>query len=154
MEENVLRAVLELAVEIANTSELFNLNAESVCALLEMAKESQQEPSFIEATAAITVESQFGVIVKPGSYGVDIKKDNEEFLVEGVFFSPLHGELAYRGKHTTEKKKAEQENRLHGQATVIVPVKSIQPLTGVSEIVYYNYETGEIVESVPETNEF
>lgn len=150
MEESILRAVLGLAVEIAETSDLFDLNAESVYALREMADDSQLEPKRMEATAAITVDSQYVIIIKPGSYGVNIKKDNEEFLVEGVFFSPQHGELAYRGKHATEKKKAEQENRFHGQATVIVSVKSVLPLDGVSEIAYYNYETGEVLDQISE----
>lgn len=154
MEENILRAVLGLAVEIAETSDLFDLNAESVRTLREMAEDSQVEPKRMEATAAITVDSQYRVIIKPGSYGVDINKDNEEFLVEGVFFSPQHGELAYRGKHTTEKKKAEEENKFHGQAIVIVSVASVQPLDGVSEIAYYNYATGEMLEHVPEPGEF
>lgn len=153
MEESILRAVLKLAVEIGENSDLFDLNAEAVRALRDMAEDSQQEPKCLEATATITVDSQFGVIIKPGSYGVDIKKDNEEFLIEGVFFSPQHGELAYRGKHTSEKKKAEQENKFHGQATVIVPVKSIQPLDGVSEIACYNYETGEILDRVHDSSQ-
>lgn len=150
MEENVLRAVLGLAVEIAETSDMFGLNAESIQVLREIIEDSQQEPKRLAANAAITVDSQFGVIIKPGSYGIDVKKDNEEFLVEGVFFSPQHGELAYRGKHSSEKNRAEQENKWHGQATVIVPVKVIQPLDGITEVAYYNYETGEILARISE----
>jgi DEAD/DEAH box helicase domain-containing protein len=154
MEEDVLRKVLRMAVEIAQNSDFYDLNSESIQALQELADDSHQAPIRTEAAAAIKVGSQYGIIIKPGSYGVDIKKDNEDFLVEGVFFSPQHGELTYRGKHTGEKKRAEQETLRHGQTTVIVPVKAVLPLDGVSEIAYYNYETGEVHDHAPEIGEF
>jgi DEAD/DEAH box helicase domain-containing protein len=154
VEESILRGVLELAVEIAETAEMFDLNLESIKALQEIAADSQNEPKCMETTAAITVDRQYMPIIKPGSYGVNIKKDNEEFMVEGIFFSPQIGELAYRGKHMTEKRKAEQENKFYGQSTAIVPVNSVQPLVGESEIAYYNYETGEIFEYATEPGEF
>lgn len=154
MEESILRGVLELAVEIGGTSDMFALNAESIGALQEMAVDSQIEPKRMETSAVIAVDDQYVKIIKPGSYGVDVKKDNEEFMVDAVFFSPQFGELAYRGKHITEKNKAEQENKFHGQAAVIVPISAVQPLEGESEIAYYNYETGEIIDSILEPGEF
>lgn len=154
VESEVLREVLRMAVEIAQTSDMFELNSESISALNELAEDSLQEPKRMESSVAITVDSQYGVIIKPGSYGVDLNKDNEEFWVDGVFFSPQFGELAYRGKHITEKKKAEQENWRHGATSITVPVKSIQVLDGVSLVAYYNYETGEILDSIPQEGEF
>lgn len=154
MEEGTLRIVLALAVEIAETSDLFDPNSESVRAIREMAADSKQEPKRVEVSPAIPVDSLYKVIIKPGSHGVDITKDNEEFQVEAVFFSPQLGELAYRGKHMTLKMKAEQENRFHSQATEIVRVISIQPLHGVSELAYYNYETGEVLDQVSAAGEF
>jgi DEAD/DEAH box helicase domain-containing protein len=154
MEENILRSVLELAVDIAETAEISDLNVESIRALQEMAEDSQREPKRIEATAAITGDSQYVPIIKPGSYGVDIKKDNEEFVVEGVFFNPQIGGLAYRGKYMTDKRKAEQENKFYGQTTNVVSINSVQPLVGESEIAYYNYETGEVFDYATEPGEF
>ncbi len=150
VEHDILRSVLKLAVTISKNTNLFDLNAESAQALIEIAEASTLEPRYKETVTTVTTESSYGIVIKPGSYGIDIKKDNDEFLVEGVFFSPQFGELVYRGKHSIEKKRAEQENKFHGQASVIIPIKSVEFLDGVSEIAYYNYETGEILMEVPQ----
>jgi DEAD/DEAH box helicase domain-containing protein len=150
----ILRTVFRMAVDISETSELFELNAESVNALRHLASDTAKESKRLETSAAITVDSKYGVVIKNGSYGLDTNKDNEEFLVQGVFFSPQFGELAYRGKHISEKKKADQENWRHSKTSVIVPVKAIQPLKGVSEMEYYNFETGEVLDVLPEHGEF
>ena len=154
VDAETLRKVFRMAVDISETSEQFALNSESVSALRDLAKDAENEPKRMEASAAITVDSKYGVVIKVGSYGVDTKKDNEEFWVDGVFFSPQFGELAYRGKHISQKRKAEQENWRHGATSVIVAVKAIEPLGGVSEIVYYDYETGEVLDAIPQEGEF
>ncbi|NOU10649.1 MAG: DEAD/DEAH box helicase [Nitrospira sp.] len=154
MDESILRGVLKLAVEIGEASDMFALNAESIGTLQEMASDSQIEPKRMETSAVITIDSQYVKIIKPGSYGVDVKKDNEEFIVDAVFFNPQLGELAYRGKHITEQKKADHENKFHGKTSIIVSVSSVQPLEGESTIGYYNYETGEIVDTILEPGEF
>ena len=143
-----------MAVDISETSEQFALNDESLSALRDLASDAENEPKRMEAIAAITVDSKYAVVIKVGSYGVDTKKDNEEFWVDGVFFSPQFGELAYRGKHISQKKKAEQENWRHGATSVIVSVKAVEPLDGVSEIAYYDYETGEVLAAIPQEGEF
>lgn len=145
MEKYILRRVLNLAVEIAEISGSSDLNVELVDALRRMADDSHQEPSCLEVPPY--VDRQYNLIspiIKLGSYGINLKKDNEEFFVDRVFFSPICHELCYYGKHLTEKKKAEFENKFHGSTTITVPARSIQPLEGVSEIAYYNLETGEI----------
>jgi len=154
VDTDTLLKVFRMAVDISETSELFELNAESVCALRELANDAAEEPRRMDVGAAIAVDSKYGTIIKIGSYGLDSKKDNEEFWVDGVFFSPQFGELAYRGKHIGEKNRAEQENWRHSTTSVIVPVKFIQPLGGVSEIAYYDYETGEVIDAMPEDGEF
>lgn len=77
-----------MAVDISETSEQFALNDESLSALRDLASDAENEPKRMEAIAAITVDSKYAVVIKVGSYGVDTKKDNEEFWVDGVFFSP------------------------------------------------------------------
>lgn len=150
VDAETLRTVFRMAVDISETSEQFALNAESVSALRDLASDAENEPKRMEADAAITVDRKYAVIIKSGSYGVDTKKDNEEFWVEGVFFSPQFGELAYRGKHISQKLKAEQVNWQHSAVSVIVAVKVIEPLGGVSEMAYYDYETGEVLDSIPQ----
>jgi hypothetical protein len=40
-------------------------------------------------------------IILPGSKGLNIKRNNEEFEVDAVFFNPSFGSLCYRGTHTS-----------------------------------------------------
>lgn len=154
IEAEILRNVLNTAVEIAQTSDMFTLNAESIDALQQLAADSLQEPLCMDVGGTCAFDHNISAIIKPGSYGVDIYKDNEEFWIDNVFYSPQLGELAYRGKHISEKKKAEESNFYHGPMVVTVPVKNIQPLDGISIIAYYNYDTGEILDSLPQKGEF
>jgi len=154
VDAETLRKVFQLAVDISETSEQFALNAESLSALRDLASDAVSEPRRMEGNATIAIDSKYGLIIRADSYGLDTKKDNEEFWIDGVFFSPQFGGLAYRGKHISEKRKAEQENWRHGATSVIVSVKTVEPLKGVSEMAYYDYETGEILSSIPEDGEF
>ena len=149
VDAEVLRKVFRMAVDISEASETFELNADSLAALKDVARDAESEPKKVEITNSIMTNSKYVEIIKEGSYGLNTTKDNEEFLVEAIFFSPLFGELAYRGKHVIQKKKAESENRYHSATSVIVPAKSIQQLVGLSQLAYYDYETGEVLETIP-----
>lgn len=37
---------------------------------------------------------------------------------------------------------------------MIVSVKAVEPLDGVSEIAYYDYETGEVLAAIPQEGSF
>jgi DEAD/DEAH box helicase domain-containing protein len=154
VDAEILRKVLRLAIDVSESSELFGLNADSLIALKEIAEDSENDPQRSSTSAAIEVDSHYAVVIKSGSYGINTNKDNEEFWVEGIFFSPQIGELAYRGKNISEKKRAEQETWRSSETTVIVPAKYIRVLEGVSETSYYNYETGEIIDILPQEGEF
>jgi len=69
-----------------------------------------------------------------------IKKDNEEFFVEGVFFSPSFKGLAYRGKHLSEK-TSEFNNVIS-----LIPIDSLKGIPGESKFGLYDLETGELKE--------
>jgi DEAD/DEAH box helicase domain-containing protein len=74
----------------------------------------------------------------PGSKGLNLKKNNEEFLIEGVFFSPVFKGLAYRGKHLSET------GSKFATTTISVPINSVIPIPGESKLGVYEYETGEL----------
>lgn len=76
----------------------------------------------------------------PGSKGLNINKDNEEFLVEGVFYNPSLGGLAYRGKYVLETAK-----KFEG-VTTIFSLNSLKEIPGESKRGLYDRETGELKE--------
>ncbi len=76
-------------------------------------------------------------IILPGSVGLDRLNGNEEFHVEGVFYSPRDGKLRYRGRH---------ESDLDPTVKVTVPVENINPVPGESRLGWYDMATGEISE--------
>lgn len=155
MKTDVIRDVFAQARDIALNDPNFELNTETVAALEEIANCVQLEPQEIGGEqGSPMLGEQFVRVVLPGSIGINVQKDNEEFEVEGVFYSPQIGGLAYRGKHASEKNKAEKETWRYSKATISVPVKHIIPLDGESEIGYYNVETGELLKHLLMTGEF
>lgn len=78
------------------------------------------------------------LVIKPGSKGIDLFRNNEVFYVESVFFSPRLQKLAYRGKLDDDDKNYVGKN--------IIPVENIEIIYGVSELGYYDMETGQIEE--------
>lgn len=155
MKTEVLRDVFARARDIAVNDVSFELNSATIAALEEMAVCVEADPQVNDADrSALRLTEELVPIVLPGSIGINVHKDNEEFEIEGIFFSPQLGCLAYRGKHTFEKRRAEKESWRHGKATMSVPVSHVVPLDGESKMGFYNIETGEIVESLPLDGEF
>ncbi|TLM69239.1 MAG: DEAD/DEAH box helicase [Deltaproteobacteria bacterium] len=155
MEDSVLKHVFALALDIAEHDQNYELNSETFGAIREMAESLSTPPEECEEQGVTDVAVEnFVRVILPGSIGVNVEKDDEEFNVERVFYSPQIGGLAYRGKHLMEKNKAERENNWHGPTTITVPHDHIRILEGESKVGYYNLETGEILESLPVEGEF
>lgn len=76
-------------------------------------------------------------IIGPGSVGLYPDYHNEEFLIEAVVYTPRG--LVYRGKRLSQKGARFEE------VTVTAPVDRIVPIAGRSRLVWYNYDTGEIL---------
>lgn len=76
-------------------------------------------------------------IIGPGSVGLYPDYHNEEFLIEAVVYTPRG--LVYRGKRLSQKGVRFEE------VTVTAPVDRIVPIAGRSQLVWYNYDTGEIL---------
>lgn len=71
----------------------------------------------------------------PGSKGLNIDRNNEEFEVEAVFYNPSFGALCYRGRHMSIPDE---------QVKITIPIKSLSEIPGESKMGFYNYDTGEI----------
>ena len=101
LENQILKQVLEKLENVVELPQHDNFsfeNSETIRAL-EQILESLSEPpiefSFHLNEILITVPNHFEKIIMPGSKGLDTKKDNEEFFIDGVFFSPVIKGLAY-----------------------------------------------------------
>jgi DEAD/DEAH box helicase domain-containing protein len=155
MNTEVLREVFARACEIARLDPNFRLPPETFAALESMAACVELEPEeVVGAAASGSTPDQFVPVIMPGSMGIDTHKDNEEFEITAVFYSPILARVAYRGHYVSSRKKVQAANHLHSATTVIVRADHIQPLTGESGAGYFNLETGEITTRLPLPGEF
>ena len=144
LEKDVLTKILERLekfVELLQHDESSFESSETIRALeqiLESLSETPTKFSFHHEESLLADVDRFKKIIMPGSKGLDIKKGNEEFFIDGVFFSPAINGLAYRGKHILEKTK-KLEN-----VKISIPVDSLKEIPGESKLGLYDYETGEI----------
>ena len=96
--------------------------------------------SFDSETELPSDTDHYVQIIKPGSKGINVKKDNEEFYIDGVFFSPVFNKLAYRGKHISEN------GQRFDDAVISIPIDFLIEIPGESEVGRYNLGTGEIID--------
>jgi DEAD/DEAH box helicase domain-containing protein len=139
-EEPILKRVLEKCVDLSRSSELLDMNQETMKAIVEICTSVSEHPVELDfkQIAGIYQGIQDPVlIIMPGSKGLNVNKNNEEFLVEGVFFSPDIGGLAYRGRDIPEKPS-------HELVTTIIPISALKDIPGESKLGLYSYRTGEI----------
>ena len=78
-------------------------------------------------------------VVLPGSKGLNLRNNNEEFFVEDVFYSPNHKGLVYRGRNTYG------ENEINRGVKMIVALESLIEIPGESKMGLYNAESGELI---------
>jgi DEAD/DEAH box helicase domain-containing protein len=155
MKPGVMRDVLARACEIANHDHNFDLNTETLAALHEIAASAEEAPDDLDLGDGNTLSTATHVkVLMPGAIGLNIKRDNEEFEVDAVFFSPQFSSLAYRGWHASTKHRAVAARSGNKPAIEVVPVENICPLEGESSVGYYNLETAEISESIADPAEF
>lgn len=155
MKTEILRSVLAQAKEIAFNDSNVGLSSEAIQALEEIVESVMREPDRPKLGPSRGIEDgEFVEVIMPGSRGVNVYRDNEEFEVERVFYSPQFGCLAYRGKHASEKARAERESWRHSQTTITVRMDHIMPLSGESKVGFYSLETGELMDAKPLAGEF
>lgn len=75
-------------------------------------------------------------VIRPGSSGLALHHDNDEFVVERVFFHPEG--LRYRGHYA--------DTSAGDTCAVIWPVEAIVDIPGVTEWAWFDLETGEVVD--------
>jgi DEAD/DEAH box helicase domain-containing protein len=123
----------------------FDKHPETAVVLDEILTCLRQQPAIISIGASADVACVGAHIVKvilPGSKGLNIRSNNEEFFVEDVFFSPHYRGLAYRG--TTADVKYRPTTTTNGDAKTVVAFEALIEIPGESEMGLYNLASGEI----------
>jgi DEAD/DEAH box helicase domain-containing protein len=146
LEKKQLKLIGEKAFELSRCNESIDINPETVSALEETVDSLSKSWSNISFNSSKETDRPqdelFKKVIRPGSKGLDIKKNNEEFFIDDVFYSPVVGGLTYRGKHSSE-----QTTKYDGINNSI-PVDSLVEIPGESKTGLYDFETGEIREIV------
>jgi DEAD/DEAH box helicase domain-containing protein len=138
MEPEILRGVLEKALDVAQHDDTFEVDQETVDvldALLKSAAESPEEVHISEDDNLPPENSR--VVIMPGSVGLYPDYNNEEFRVDDVKYTPKG--LIYKGKRLS------QQGARFEEITVTVPVDRIVAIEGRSEFGCYDLDTGEII---------
>jgi len=141
IDAEIVRNVFEKALDIAVYDNKFSINEATLKALKDL-KMSLSE-RFEQLTFGTLIEGppeNTEKIILPGSIGLNIKKENEEFYIDGVFYSRGNNCLMYRGKHLSQQ----TEKFTNGEITV--PVSYIVEIPGESKIGFYDYESGRVLQ--------
>jgi DEAD/DEAH box helicase domain-containing protein len=140
LEDRGLQDVLETAIRLGETSGLKGADPLTFGSLVELHVAATSPPVSIAFGRDSVVSGSMGgyvEVILPGSKGIDIRHNNEEFFVEKVFYSPSLGGMAYRGKHVSVEAKDVSE---------VVHLESVIPIPGESRLGKYNPDTGELEE--------
>ncbi|MDI9569976.1 MAG: DEAD/DEAH box helicase [Pseudomonadota bacterium] len=144
METNTLRQTmdrLQVIMTLMIKEGILERSSATVDALMSISQcVSQAEIpfSFDSEVISLPESGRLVRVIKPGSKGLDIKKDNEEFFVDSVFYSPVFKDIAYRGKHPSDV-RAEMSG-----VAILIPYTALTEIPGESQFCLYDLETGEL----------
>ncbi len=144
LEGQTLKKVFEKVVDLPMQNENMDINPETILALEEVVNslsESRSDITFNLSGETNRLHDELcKEVIMPGSKGLNIKNNNEEFFIEDVFYSPVIEGLAYRGKHISERCPKFDDVKIS------IPVNSLVNIPGESRSGLYDFETGEITE--------
>jgi len=140
LEGDTFRRTLETASSLLTTSTDLTLSASSRDALDALGQCAQLGGRDFAFDSSSTVDSSGDArvrVIQPGSRGLDVMRDNEEFLIEAVFFSPALTTLAYRGRLASNTRVSVVD---------VIPHSHIAEIPGESKCGLYSPDTGEFQE--------
>lgn len=146
MKDDTLGDVLEQAIKLAKIKEKEGkITGATTGALLELSRLSANgaRPISLGGEEIGDLGDMLHKIILPNSKGLVTYESNREFLIERVFFSPRTSELMYGGRYLDQK-------TAEGNLTISIPASKILEIPGESQTGFYNLETGEILETLPE----
>ncbi|MGA3234807.1 MAG: DEAD/DEAH box helicase [Bryobacteraceae bacterium] len=140
LDDDLLPKVFLRTRELVDASDLREAEPLTARAVDAFTSDAQGALKNIRLDGVATAAGQSGNMIRvimPGSRGVDIQHNNDEFFVSRIFFSPTLQSVAYRGRHETTSEEGVVE---------IIGVDSLVPIPGESRIGVYDPETGELQE--------
>lgn len=138
LEQNTFQQTLDAAIALTQTTSGMNLSSSTLMALdsLRASADELGKDFHIEFSESSALSSErTAVVIRPESKGLDVARDNEEFQVVAVFFSPTMQALAYRGRLASNWRESVVD---------VIPVQNITGIPGETEWALYDYETGEL----------
>lgn len=149
LEKGIPARVLSRALELASSGfeGYYDLEGDTLTCLQTLAGEAKGREEDITATLkhseaaateARTENDRFMEVILPGERGWFINGANEEFVVEGVFYSPQQGCLMYHGRYS---------NRPASNEIIKLPVSTVKPYPE-SRLGWYDLEMGVVVEKM------
>ncbi len=146
LEDQTLRGIQEkmnVVMKIRREEGSLETDSETAVALGEILDCLGEMPvifSVSRENATIDMDNTAAVrVVLPGSKGLNIRSNNEEFFVQDVFYSPHYKGLAYRGQNSYGEKE------INCGVKTIVALESLIEIPGESKMGFYNPESGEII---------
>ncbi|MCL4544661.1 MAG: DEAD/DEAH box helicase [Chloroflexi bacterium] len=144
MNQNVILDVLRQAMDITSQDRYSMLSPATTNALRRMYNAALTKPETTTGWAPKAAPDEGGIVViRPGSKGLNVRRNNEEFTVDGVFFHPTQG-LSYRGRYDDQHGTRYDDNGLNGPIQIVVSVGNLVPIPGESHLATFDPETGEI----------
>ncbi len=143
LSESILEQTIEKAVDLSKHERNLNINRKTIMAiekLLNSVSSAPSELSFENEGKLMIDMDRYAKVILPGSKGIDIGHNNEEFFVELVFFHPRMNGLAYTGRRLS------QENPKYNDVKISIPISLLKEIPGESKIGLYDFETGELKE--------
>ena len=135
LENQILKRVLEKALVLAHHEHILDIKPETISAMEYVLSSSLEPPieiSFESEKISQMETERFKKVIMPGSRGLNIMKDNEEFFVKRVFYKP-NGKLYYGG------------NYLSGKGEILIPINLLREIPGESKLGFYDLETGKVI---------
>lgn len=137
MEPEIVRGVLDKALDIAKYDGAFPVDTDTLAALRTLREAVSAEP----VPEELNMEPELppdncALVIVPGSVGLYPDYHNEEFRIDDVLYTPRG--LVYRGKRFSQLSARFED------VTVTVMVDRILPIPGRSELGWYDFDTGEI----------
>jgi DEAD/DEAH box helicase domain-containing protein len=137
-EDGALIAILDHAMAIAQHEENSESLSHAIRVLRDELDTSRRRLTFDDdAGSALTSDSERVVVIAPGSVATNIHRDNQEFQVQDVFYSPQG--LRYRGVHS--------DAEFSDGTTIVLEPSSLDPIPGVTRHALYDLNLGDIVDS-------
>lgn len=139
MESGLLNKILLQTRKLINEQESFEVNEPTRNALDELIQETGKPSHSLVFSGDEILASNTNTVrvIMPESKGLLITRDNEEFHVKRVFFSP--NGLRYEGKTS-------QMNAAPTNAMMLPLIEHVVEIPGESKVGLYNFETGTIEE--------